>query len=76
MTKHDRIPESAEKVFSGVRIAIYQWDQVLYDGSIARFERARFLDGSFAVALLPGGDIIMTEQEQPGKAEPYITLPG
>ena len=46
---------------------VYQWDQVLYDGSVTRFERARFLDGAFTVAVLPDGQILMTEQEQPAR---------
>jgi ADP-ribose pyrophosphatase len=75
MTKKPIIPENAELVFSWVRSRIYQWDQEMYDGSIARFERIRFVDGSFVIPILPDGRILLTRQEQPGRSE-FISLPG
>lgn len=71
---HPAIPVHAERVFSGVRSEVYQWDQVLYDGSIARFERIRYLDGAFVIPVLPNGRILLTQQEQPGREE-FISLP-
>ncbi len=47
----------------------------MYDGSIARFERIRFIDGSFVIPILPDGRILLTRQEQPGRSE-FISLPG
>ena len=44
LMKKNIIPLNAEKVFSGIRTEIYQWDQEMYDGSIERFERMRFID--------------------------------
>lgn len=73
---YNKIPVHAEKVFSWVRIDVYQWDQELYDGSITRFERARFLDGAFCIGITPEKNIIITEQEQPARKEPFISLPG
>lgn len=55
---------------------VYQWDQVLYDGSIKIFERAEFLDGAFVLGVLPNGKILMTEQEQPSRDTPFFSLPG
>lgn len=52
-SQHPSIPDSAECVFSGVRSEVYQWDQELYDGSIKRFERIRFFDGAFTLAITP-----------------------
>lgn len=46
---NDSIPKNAHKVFSGIRMNVYQWNQELYDGSIKCFERAEFLDGSFVI---------------------------
>lgn len=69
-----KIPEHAELVFSWVRSRIYQWDQVMYDGSISRFESIRFLDGAFVVPILPDWRILLTRQEQPLIAE-FISLP-
>jgi ADP-ribose pyrophosphatase len=47
----------------------------MYDGSIARFERIRFVDGAFVIPILPDGRILLTRQEQPGRSE-FISLPG
>ncbi len=47
----------------------------MYDGSIARFERTRFLDGAFVLPILENGNILLTEQTQPTR-EPFISLPG
>ena len=48
----------------------------MYDGSIARFERVRFMDGAFTVALTPEKHILVTHQEQPARAHSFISLPG
>jgi ADP-ribose pyrophosphatase len=47
----------------------------MYDGSIARFERIRFMDGAFVIPILPDGQILLTRQEQPWRTE-FISLPG
>ena len=73
---NDSIPKNAHKVFSGIRMNVYQWNQELYDGSIKCFERAEFLDGSFVIWVLPNGKILMTEQEQPSRNHPFFSLPG
>jgi len=72
---HPAIPEDAECVFSGVRADIFQWNQTMYDGSMARFERIRFLDGAFVIPILPNKNILLTIQEQPWRKE-FISLPG
>ncbi len=70
-----KIPPHAELVFSWVRSRIYQWDQIMYDGSVSRFESIRFLDGAFVIPILPDGRILLTRQEQP-LIEQFISLPG
>jgi ADP-ribose pyrophosphatase len=47
----------------------------MYDQSIARFERIRFLDGAFVIAILPNDNILLTRQTQPGRSE-FLSLPG
>ncbi len=47
----------------------------MYNGSIARFERTRFLDGAFVLPILENGNILLTEQIQPTR-DPFISLPG
>jgi ADP-ribose pyrophosphatase len=74
-TPHHNIPRNAECVFQWVRSEVFQWNQVMYDGSIARFERIRFLDGAFVIAILPNDRILLTRQTQPGRSE-FLSLPG
>lgn len=74
-SQHPSIPDSAECVFSGVRSEVYQWDQELYDGSIKRFERIRFFDGAFTLAITPEWKILITKQEQPAREMPFYSLP-
>lgn len=65
------IPESARRVFAGVIFDVYQWEQKLYDGTIATFEKLKRADTAVVFPVLPDGRILLTEQEQPGK-EPFI----
>ncbi len=77
INKNDgKIPAGSEKVFSGIRSEVYQWDQQMYDESYSRFERIRFSDGAFVLPILSNGDILLTEQEQPGRDHSFISLPG
>ena len=48
----------------------------MYDGSIARFERVRFMDGAFTVAITPEKKILITRQEQPARSSSFVSLPG
>jgi hypothetical protein len=47
----------------------------MYDGSIARFERIRHLDGAFVIATTKDHKIILTKQEQPLRPL-FLSLPG
>lgn len=75
MIPHHRIPQDAECVFRGVRAHIYQKNQLMYDGSYRTFEYVRYLDGAFAIPILPDGKILLTLQEQPGR-NPFFSFPG
>lgn len=61
------IPENAKCVFKGEIFDVYQWEQKMYDGSTAIFEKLKRLDTAVVFAVLPDGKIILTEQEQPDK---------
>lgn len=65
------IPDNAKKVFDGALFDVYQWDQELFDGSKAIFEKLKRPDTVVVFPVLDDGKIILTEQEQPGK-EPFI----
>ena len=60
------MPQQMEKVFSGVIYDIYQWEQELYDGSLAIFEKAKRKYSTVVIALV-GDKIVLTKQEQPSK---------
>ena len=69
------IPPNAKKVFKGVLFDVYQWEQEMYDGTKATFEKLKRPDTVVVFAVLPDGKILLTEQEQPGK-KPFIGATG
>jgi ADP-ribose pyrophosphatase len=68
------IPSNATKVFTGVIFDVYQWEQQLFDGTTATFERLTRPD---TVQIIPVIDtrIIIAHEEQPDRA-PYYSLLG
>ncbi|HEY4513381.1 MAG TPA: hypothetical protein VJH06_02610 [Candidatus Paceibacterota bacterium] len=69
------IPDDAKRVFKGVIFDVYQWEQEMYDGTKAIFEKLKRPDTVVVFPVLPDGKIILTEQEQPGK-KPFIGATG
>ena len=69
------IPEEAKKVFKGILFDVYQWEQEMFDGTKAIFEKLKRPDTVVVFPVLPDGRIILTKQEQPGK-EPFIGATG
>lgn len=69
------IPDNAKRVFKGVLFDVYQWEQEMFDGSRAVFEKLKRPDTVVVLPVLPDGKIILTKQEQPGK-EPFIGATG
>ncbi len=69
------IPEHAQKVFKGILFDVYQWEQKMFDGTTATFEKLVRPDTVVVFPVLPDGRIILTEQEQPGKL-PFIGATG
>lgn len=72
---HQPIPDHAKKVFKGILFDVYQWEQELFDGTKKIFEKVKRRDTVIVFAVLPDGKILLTEQEQPGKA-PFIAATG
>jgi ADP-ribose pyrophosphatase len=69
------IPSDAKMVFKGVLFDVYQWQQELFDGTKATFEKLKRADTVVVFPVLPDGQIVLTKQEQPGK-EPFIGATG
>ncbi len=65
------LPEHAKAVFTGKIFDVYQWEQELYDGRSVTFEKLKRPDTVVVFPVLDDGSILLTEQEQPGKA-PFI----
>ncbi len=69
------IPAHARKVFTGVMFDVYQWEQELYDGRVVMFEKLKRPDTVVVYAITGEGKILLTKQEQPGKA-PFVSATG
>lgn len=69
------IPPQAKRVFKGIIFDVYQWEQELYNGKTAVFEKLKRPDTAIIIPVLPDGTIIIADQEQPDKA-PFIGLLG
>ncbi len=70
---HSKLPPDAKKVFEGIIFDVYQWEQELYDGTYAIFERLQRLDTVEVVCVLPDGKILLIDQEQPS-TDKYVSL--
>lgn len=62
------IPDHAKKVFEGVLFDVYQWEQELYDGTKTTFEKLKRPDTVLVFPVMDDGKILLSEQDQPGKA--------
>jgi ADP-ribose pyrophosphatase len=69
------LPESAKKVFEGAMFDVYQWEQVMFDGSVKIYEKLKRPDTVIVLAVLDNGKIVLTKQEQSSK-EPFIAATG
>lgn len=61
------IPDNAKRVFSGILFDVYHWEQELYDGTRTIFEKLKRPDTVVIFGVLDNGNILLSEQEQPGK---------
>ncbi|QQS19696.1 NUDIX hydrolase [Candidatus Saccharibacteria bacterium] len=62
------IPEQAKCVFRGEIFDVYQWQQVLFDGSYATFEMLRRPDTA-SVMCIVDGKVIVLDEEQPNSGK-------
>jgi ADP-ribose pyrophosphatase YjhB (NUDIX family) len=70
------IPSHAKKVFSGILVDVYHWEQEQFDGTFKTFEKIkRKFDTVTVVPIMEDGTIAITHQEQPGMV-PFIGFPG
>lgn len=68
------IPDHAVCVFEGVIFDVYQWEQELFDGTKAVFERVARPDTIVVFPILEDGRIMLIKDEQPGRG-PLLGAP-
>lgn len=68
------IPDNAKQVFSGVMYNVHQWEQEMFDGSLATFEMVHTTD-IIKVLVVVEEKLVILHEEQPviGK---FIDIPG
>lgn len=71
----DPIPAHAKMVFKGTIFEVWQWEQKMFDGSVAIFERLKRPNTVQAVATV-GDKILLQTQQQPDNMTPFPSLPG
>lgn len=69
------LPKDAKKVFKGILFDVYQWPQKMFDGSVQTFEKLTRPDTVVVIPITENGKIVITKEEQPGKA-PFVSVPG
>ncbi|MBI4137781.1 MAG: NUDIX hydrolase [Candidatus Sungbacteria bacterium] len=69
------LPPNARLVFKGKIFEAWQWEQKLFDGSVAIFERVWRPD---SVTIIPvvGKRFLIQTQEQPHRPAPFLSFPG
>lgn len=70
-----KIPHNAARVFQGKIFEVWQWEQKLYDGSMATFEMLRRPNTANVIATV-GDKVVICEQRQPDRQHAYLSLPG
>jgi 8-oxo-dGTP pyrophosphatase MutT (NUDIX family) len=65
-------------VFRGKLFDVYQWEQTLFDGSKAIFEKLRRPDTAYVIPVTAEGELILAEQHQSGQlnSAPLVGLVG
>jgi ADP-ribose pyrophosphatase len=74
-TSSQPIPKEAKRVFKGKIFDVYQWEQELFDGSKAIFEKLKRPDTAYVIPVTIDKKLILTEQMQPGRTS-FIGLLG
>lgn len=70
------MPENAKRVFEGEIFDMYQWEQKLYDGSTATFEKGSRPDTSIVFPVTEDGHILIIEDSQPHREMILTTVAG
>jgi len=72
----ERYYQKAQKVFSGVRFDVYQWQQKQFDGSLATFERIKRNDTVVVIPIIDQKIVLVKEQQPHWKKMEYTLVAG
>lgn len=72
--KNNELPKNAKRVFKGVIFDVYQWEQKMFDGSTAIFEKLKRPNTASVIAVV-GNKILIQEEQQPDGGK-YWAFPG
>lgn len=70
-----KIPQEAKRVFKGVIFDVYQWQQEMFDGSYATFERLK-RTGTVQIIAARGDKVLISFESQPDKPNFYTLFGG
>lgn len=70
------MPENAKRVFEGEIFDMYQWEQELYDGTSATFEKGSRPDTAIVFPITEDGQILIIEDSQPHRETVLTTVAG
>jgi len=70
------LPPNAKRVFEGQIFDIYQWEQELYDGTSAVFEKGARPDTAVVFPVLEDGRILIIEDSQPHRETVLTAVSG
>lgn len=70
------LPANATRVFEGAMFDLYQWEQELYDGTTATFEKGSRPDTAVVFPITEDGHILIIEDSQPHRGMVLTTVSG
>ena len=70
------IPENADVLFRGKVFDVHQWDQTLFDGSTAKFEKLKRADTVLVLPVTTDKKLVFGQEQQPGTKPLFRTLGG
>lgn len=69
-------PPNAKMMFHGAVMDFWQWEQRMYDGSMATFDCVTRQDTATVIPFIDSRTVILAKQEQPQKTHPFFDFPG
>lgn len=75
MQQDKQLPPNAKLAFKGKIFEVWQWEQKMFDGSTAIFERLKRPNTAIVIPVV-GENILIQNQQQPHRKKIFPSLPG